>query len=70
MTAIDLGAHIGQQNMTMDELRSTWRRLDDAGVDWISVWDHLYEAPPEGGTVPHFEAIATLAALCLSLIHI
>ena len=64
MTSIDLGAHVGQQNMTMDELRATWRRLDDAGVDWISAWDHLYEAPPEGGTVPHFEAIATLAALC------
>ena len=64
MASIDLGAHVGQQNMTMDELRATWRRLDDAGVDWLSVWDHLYEAPPEGGTVPHFEAIATLAALC------
>lgn len=59
-----MGAHVGQQNMTMDELRSTWRRLDRAGVDWISAWDHLYEAPPEGGTVPHFEAIATLGALC------
>lgn len=64
MASIDLGAHIGQQNMPMDELRATWRRLDAAGVDWISVWDHLYEAPPEGGTFPHFEAIATLGALC------
>ena len=64
MTDIALGAHVGQQNMSMDELRATWRRLDDARVDWISVWDHLYEAPPEGGTVDHFEAIATLGALC------
>ncbi len=64
MTAIDLGVHIGQQNLPMSELRETWTRIDNAGADWISVWDHLYEAPPEGGTVPHFEAIATLGALC------
>ncbi|MDE0801771.1 MAG: LLM class flavin-dependent oxidoreductase [Acidimicrobiales bacterium] len=69
MTSIALGAHVGQQNMSMDELRATWRRLDDARVDWISVWDHLYEAPPEGGTVDHFEAIATLGALCAETTH-
>jgi alkanesulfonate monooxygenase SsuD/methylene tetrahydromethanopterin reductase-like flavin-dependent oxidoreductase (luciferase family) len=60
---VSLGAHIGQQNMAMAELRALWRRLDDAGLDWISVWDHLYEAPPAGGTTPHFEAVATLGAL-------
>lgn len=69
MTDIALGAHVGQQNMSMDELRATWRRLDEARVDWISVWDHLYEAPPEGGTVDHFEAIATLGALCAETTH-
>lgn len=58
-----LGVHIGQQNLTMDEMRALWTRCDEAGVDWISVWDHLYEAPPAGGTAPHFEAVATLAAL-------
>jgi alkanesulfonate monooxygenase SsuD/methylene tetrahydromethanopterin reductase-like flavin-dependent oxidoreductase (luciferase family) len=62
---IALGAHVGQQNLSMDELRATWRRLDDAGLDWISAWDHLYEAPPADGTLPHFEAVATLAALAL-----
>ncbi|MGA1075212.1 MAG: LLM class flavin-dependent oxidoreductase, partial [Ilumatobacteraceae bacterium] len=31
--------------------------------DWISVWDHLYEAPPSGGTIDHFEAVACLGAL-------
>lgn len=49
----------------MDELRSLWRRLDGAGLDWISAWDHLYEAPPAGGTLPHFEAVATLAAMAV-----
>jgi alkanesulfonate monooxygenase SsuD/methylene tetrahydromethanopterin reductase-like flavin-dependent oxidoreductase (luciferase family) len=61
---LSLGAHVGQQNLTMDALRATWRRLEDAGLDWLSVWDHLYEAPPAGGTQPHFEAVATLGALC------
>lgn len=59
---VSLGVHIGQQNMTMDELRALWRRCDES-MDWISAWDHFYEAPNEGGTVDHFEAVATLAAL-------
>jgi F420-dependent oxidoreductase-like protein len=62
---VALGAHIGQQNLSMNELRATFRRLDSAGLDWISCWDHFYEAPPAGGTLPHFETVATLAALAL-----
>lgn len=60
-----LGAHIGQQNFEMDEMRALWRWLDDNGFDWLSAWDHIYEAPPAGGTIPHFEAVATLAALAV-----
>jgi len=60
---MQLGVHIGQQNLSMDELREVWRRADAAGADWISVWDHLYEAPPAGGTIDHFEAVACLGAL-------
>ncbi len=66
---LSLGAHVGQQNMDMATMRATWRRLDDARLDWISAWDHLYEAPPAGGTVDHFEAIATLGALCADTRH-
>ncbi|MEM7217870.1 MAG: TIGR03560 family F420-dependent LLM class oxidoreductase [Pseudomonadota bacterium] len=61
--ALSLGVHVGQQNLEMDALRALWRKLDDAGVDWISAWDHLYEAPPQGGSEPHFEAATTLATL-------
>lgn len=46
----------------MAELHQLWARLDPV-VDWISLWDHLYEAPPNGGTTPHFEAVATLGAM-------
>ena len=61
-TQLQLGVHLGQQNATMSELIDLWTRLDDT-VDWISIWDHLYEAPPAGGTTPHYEAVATLGAL-------
>ena len=61
--SISLGVHVGQQNMGMDDMRALWRKLDSRGVDWISAWDHFYEAPPKGGTQPHFEALATLGAL-------
>jgi F420-dependent oxidoreductase-like protein len=60
---ISLGAHVGQQNMSAASMRSLWRKLDERGFDWISAWDHFYEAPPAGGTVAHFEALATLGAL-------
>jgi alkanesulfonate monooxygenase SsuD/methylene tetrahydromethanopterin reductase-like flavin-dependent oxidoreductase (luciferase family) len=61
--SVQFGVHIGPQNATIGELRQLWRWLDRSGVDWISAWDHLYEAPPAGGTQPHFEAVATLAAI-------
>ena len=61
--SISLGVHVGQQNMAMDDMRALWRKLDSNGVDWISAWDHFYEAPPKRGTEPHFEALATLGAL-------
>jgi len=60
-----LGAHLGQQNLSADELRALWRRFDTAGLDWISCWDHFYEAPPQGGTEPHFEAVSLLGAMAV-----
>lgn len=60
---MQLGAHIGQQNITAAEMRDLWKRLDAGGADWISIWDHLYEAPPLGGVLPHFEALSTLGSL-------
>ena len=66
---ISLGVHVGQQNMAMHEMRALWRKLDSSGVDWISTWDHFYEAPPKGGTEPHFEALTTLGALAAETEH-
>ena len=60
---LSLGIHVGQQNLSMAEMRALWRKLDAAGVDWISAWDHFYESPHKGGVESHFEAVATLGAL-------
>lgn len=60
---VQFGVHIGPQKSSVADLRELWRWLDGSGVDWISVWDHLYEAPAEDGTQPHYEAVATLGAL-------
>jgi F420-dependent oxidoreductase-like protein len=59
------GVHAGLQNTTTDELRALWRRTEDHGFDWISVWDHFYAADATGSPVC-LEAIATHTALALS----
>jgi len=60
---LKLGLHTGQQDIEMDELRRMWRYADDNGFDFISVWDHFYEAPPIDGNSPAFESIAAMATL-------
>lgn len=57
-----LGIHIGPQNISMTDLRRLWRFADEH-LDWISVWDHLYEAPYINGESPHFEAATMMAAI-------
>ncbi|MDH5737936.1 MAG: TIGR03560 family F420-dependent LLM class oxidoreductase, partial [Gammaproteobacteria bacterium] len=66
---VKLGVHVGQQNMAMSEMRTLWRKLDAAKVDWISAWDHFYEAPPANGALDHFEAMTTLGALAADTTH-
>jgi F420-dependent oxidoreductase-like protein len=61
--ALKLGVHTGQQDVELDELRSLWRYIDGHGWDFISIWDHFYEAPPRDGTSPAFEAIAAMSVL-------
>lgn len=59
-----LGVHTGLQHTTVDELRSLWRRVEELGFAWISIWDHLYAADL---TSAHcHEAVAAHAALALS----
>ena len=37
-----IGVHTGLQYTTTDELQALWRRIEDLGFDWISIWDHFY----------------------------
>jgi F420-dependent oxidoreductase-like protein len=62
---VRFGVHAGLQNTTTDELRALWRRIEDHGFEWISIWDHFYAADATGGAVC-LEAVATHAALALS----
>jgi F420-dependent oxidoreductase-like protein len=68
---VQFGVHTGLQNTTTGELRALWRRVEDLGFDWISIWDHFYAADAtvtrEGTTSGSvcLEAVAAHAALAL-----
>ncbi len=46
----------------MDDLRHLWRRADESGFWWVSVWDHFYPAQT-APTGTCFEAVSCHAAL-------
>ncbi|MEU5208684.1 TIGR03560 family F420-dependent LLM class oxidoreductase [Streptomyces sp. NPDC020742] len=56
------GVHSGQQYQTFDDVLDLWQRAEDAGYDWVSVFDHLrpHLFGPDG---PCFEGPTLLAAL-------
>jgi alkanesulfonate monooxygenase SsuD/methylene tetrahydromethanopterin reductase-like flavin-dependent oxidoreductase (luciferase family) len=58
---IRFGMHVGQQNITIDELRRLWTLADTNGFHWLSLWDHFYCATSDED--PHFEAVALMGAL-------
>jgi len=60
---IKLGIHTGPQDLSMAELHRLWKRADEAGFHWISVWDHFYANPLENRNNPCFEAVASMASL-------
>jgi F420-dependent oxidoreductase-like protein len=57
------GVHVGLQHTTADELRSVWRKVEDLGFGWISVWDHFYGATGKPDDAACLEAVAMHAAL-------
>src|SRR5436305_3390170 len=59
---VRFGVHTGLQHTSIGELQVLWRRIEELGFDWISIWDHFYAADGSGN--PHcLEAIASHAAL-------
>ena len=60
------GVHVGLQSTTAEELRCVWRRIEDLGFGWISVWDHFYGATGKADDTACLEAVAMHAALACS----
>lgn len=56
------GVQTALQNTSPDELRECWRRVERAGFEWISIWDHFHAV---GGGTHNLEAVAMHAALAL-----
>lgn len=59
------GVHTGLQHTTVDDLRSLWRRVDDLGFDWISIWDHFYGATGMADDAQCLEAVSMHTTLAL-----
>jgi F420-dependent oxidoreductase-like protein len=59
------GVHTGLQDITIDELRAAWHRIEELGFDWISVWDHFYGATGSIDDASSLEAVAMHTALAM-----
>ena len=59
------GVHTGLQNTSVDELRAGWRRIEELGFDWISIWDHLYGATGNVDDTNCLEAVTMHTALAI-----
>jgi F420-dependent oxidoreductase-like protein len=59
------GVHAGLQKVPAGELVELYKRIEDLGYGWISVWDHFYAADMTGDA-ECLEAVAMHAALALS----
>jgi F420-dependent oxidoreductase-like protein len=60
------GVHTGPQHTTVDELQRVWRRIEDLGFGWISIWDHFYGATGRPDDAVCLEAVAMHTALACS----
>lgn len=59
------GVHAGLQKVPAGELVELYRRIEDLGYGWISVWDHFYAADMTGDA-ECLEAVSMHTALALS----
>ncbi len=54
--------HSGQQYDSFGEIATLWSRAEDAGLDWMSLFDHA-RPPLSGADGPCLEPLTTLSAL-------
>ena len=52
------GVHVGLQQTSPAELQQVWRRIEDLGFGWISVWDHFYGATGKPDDADCLEAVS------------
>ena len=57
------GVHTGVQQTSPAELRGLWRRIEELGFDWISIWDHFYGATGRAEDRDCLEAVTMHTAL-------
>jgi F420-dependent oxidoreductase-like protein len=59
---IRFGVHSGPQNTAFDGCLELWRRSEELGYDWVSVFDHFMPifSNPDG---PCFEGVTLMAAM-------
>jgi probable F420-dependent oxidoreductase len=62
MTAIRIGCTVQPQHGTVDQMRRTWKAVEDIGADTLWTWDHFFplSGDPDG---THFEGFTLLAAM-------
>lgn len=58
------GVHTGLQRTSTDELISLWKRIEELGFEWASIWDHFYAADGSGDP-DCLEAVSCHAALAV-----
>ena len=61
---IRFGVYSGPQHATFEDCLEFWRRCEELGYDWVSVFDHFMPivGDPDG---PCFEGPTMLAAMLL-----
>ena len=60
------GVHVGLQQTSPAELQQVWRRIENLGFGWISVWDHFYGATGKPDDADCLEAVSMHTLLAAS----
>jgi F420-dependent oxidoreductase-like protein len=60
---IRFGIHSGPQNTTFADYLALWRKAEEVGLDWASVFDHFIPMQPADPGGPCFEGLTLLSAM-------
>jgi F420-dependent oxidoreductase-like protein len=60
---IRFGIHSGPQNTTFADYLALWKKAEEVGLDWASVFDHFIPMRPADPSGPCFEGLTLLSAL-------